>query len=108
MTLWSPPPPTIAVNATVSAGNTVTADGNTRRRLTTLNGTGVISVPRGVAMVTGPVVAASGTTATTADGVMLAICAAMPLKETDVTPALNPVPTKLISSPAPPSCGKNP
>src|SRR5215216_2471457 len=97
-----------AANATVSPGESVALDGETRTRATIVNCTGVANVPRGVVIMTGPVAAPSGTSAITAEGPASTILAPAPLNDTEVTPALNPVPTNVTRSPAPPSCGKNP
>ena len=96
------------VKAKLPPGPTEPDEGSTRTLEVTVNGTDVVSGPRGVLIMTRPVVALTGTSATTADGVTSMIRPADPLNDTEVTPVLNPVPTKLTCVSAGPSRGEKP
>src|SRR5262249_43565116 len=76
------------------------------RRPAIVKGVVVVTEPLGVVIVTGPVVAAAGTVATTREGVTLTIVAEAPLKETSLTPAPKPTPINVTTSPDKPSCGE--
>src|SRR3712207_3651943 len=89
---------TCAANWTVSA-NLMAAEAGETVTPPMTNGSLVETEPRGVVMVTGPVVAPTGTSATTVELVNVTTRPAAPLKLTPSTPAPKPTPVKVTRSP---------